>query len=278
MVPFLLVKVLDRQWAEKLLDGQIFMRPLSEFSDRVDAGTANAFRGDLLEGLGSSYSSKQESTLFREALAGEQTAPIGMGLFAANLQQEKIYSMYALEYSERLGAFVAPDRRLLDFGDTAIIIVDTLTFMRRLVDTLRRDYEDTLWFGAKRVDYTVDLTKSATYDEFTKASSYSWQNEYRIAVDLNDGCVDQKTWDRMTDFARLMYLNQGGRVHRGSERAPITLEIGDIRDASVLVPTIDLVDLKLPMDRLRSIAVPPSMVRPRRPVATAFTPIIQWEA
>jgi len=278
MVPFLLVKVLDRQWAEKLLDGQVFMRPLSAFSDRVDAGTANAFRGDLLEGLGSSYSCEQESTFFREALVAEHTAPIERGYFAANLQQEKIYSMYALEYSELLGAFVAPDRRLLDFGDTSVIIVDTLTFLRRLVDTLRRDYEDTLWFGAKRVDYTVDLTKTAIYDEFTKAASYSWQNEYRIAVDLNDGCVDQLSWNRMTDFARLTYLNQGGTVHCENGRAPITLEIGDIRDASLLVPTTDLVDLKLPMDRLRNIAVPPNMVRPRRPVPTAFTPIIRWEA
>lgn len=276
MTPFLLVKILDRMWAEKLLDGEVFMRPLSSFGDRLDPTCANEFRGDLLEGLSQSFRETRESTFFRDAIGVEQSQPTAMGYFAECFRHEKLYCLYRLEYSDDHSTFIAPDRRLLDFGDTAVVIVDTLAFMRGIVGSLRKDYGDTFWFGAKRVDYSVDLSKTAVYDEFSKASTYSWQNEYRIAIDLSDGCIDQQSWDGMTDFARLTFMNQGGRVHRGDEREPITVKIGDIRNACIVITTSDLVDLRLPFDRLTNISVPPDLVRPRRPRATSFKPIIRW--
>ena len=56
---FLPVKVLDKQWADKLLDGSVFMRSLYEFGkwnldDKFKNQAKemdNTFRGDINEGI-----------------------------------------------------------------------------------------------------------------------------------------------------------------------------------------------------------------------------------
>lgn len=279
MNPYYLVKVTDKQWADKLLDGDIFMRPLSEFGDllRRDPGCSNNFRGDILEGVSHSFSSKDDSSFFRDAIGGEETQPKGMGQFAECFLQERVFSLYCLEYSEDLSSFIEPDRRLRDFGDTAVIIVDPAVFLRRIFDVLKQQYIDLFWAGAKRVEYFVDLTKLAEYDEFTKHDSYSWQNEYRLALDLNTGLADLQAWEGMTDACKAMFLSQGGRVSFHAERKPIVLKIGDIRDACITIPTWDLIDLRFPSDeRLNHIQVPPPLMPPRKAVVTTYRPVMVW--
>lgn len=278
MNPYYLVKILDRQWADKLLDGEVFMRPLSAFGDLLkrDADSSNEFRGDVLEGVSQSFNAKDESSFFREAFGGEQSQPTGLGQIAECFLQERIFSLYCLEYSESLSAFIAPDRRLLDFGDTAVIILDPMVFLRRLVNVLLLEYNDSFWVGAKRVQYSVDLTKFTEYDEFTKTSSYSWQNEYRIALDLSNGLADQEAWESMTDFARIVFMNQGGKVDHNLKREPIIPRLGDIRDICTTVATSDLIDLRLPFDQLIGITVLSPLEPPRRPVVTTYRPVIIW--
>ena len=215
MNPYYLVKILDRKWADKLLDGEVFMRPLSAFGDLLerDSDSSNIFRGDVLEGVSQSFNVTDESSFFRDALYEKQSQPTGLGQIAEYFLQERIFSLYCLEYSESLSAFISPDRRLLDFGDTAVIILDPVVFLRRLVDGLLLEFKDSFWIGAKRVQYSVDLTKFTEYDEFTKTSSYSWQNEFRIALDLSNGHADQKAWERMTDLSRIMFMNPVSYTH-----------------------------------------------------------------
>ncbi|SRR6266481_1419047 len=203
MNPYYLVKITSREFADKLLDGEVFMRPLSAFGDllRRDVGCSNNFRGDVLEGVSQSFSAKDESSFFRDALGEERSQPAEMGRIAECFLQERVFCLYCLEYSESLATFIAPDRRLLNFGDTAVIIVDPLVFLRRIFHLLQLQYMD-FWAGARRVQYLVDLTKFAEYDEFTKHNSYSWQNEYRIALDLNDGLADLQAWESMTEACR----------------------------------------------------------------------------
>lgn len=276
MNPYYLVKILNRVWAEKLLDGEVFMRPLSAFGDLMerDSDSSNVFRGDVLEGVSQSFDDKDESLFFRDALAGQQLQPTGLGQIAEYFLQERIFSLYCLEYSESLSAFVPPDRRLLDFGDTAVIIREPLVFLQRLVNVLLLQYQDSFWIGAKRVQYLTDLTSFTEYDEFTKTSSYSWQNEFRIALDLSNGHADQKAWERMTDLARIMFMNQGGKVDHDLKREPTTLRLGDIWDICTTVTTSDLIDLRLPFDQLTGITVLSPLEPPRRPVVTIYKPII----
>ena len=281
MNPYYLVKILDRKWADKLLDGEVFMRPLSSFGDllRRDAGCSNEFRGDVLEGVSQSFSAGNESSFFGDILEGDQSQVSGLGQIAECFLQERIFSLYCLEYSESLSSFIAPDRRLLDFGDTAVIIFNPEVFLRRLFNVLLQQYKDSFWVGAKRVQYSVDLTTFTEYDEFTKASSYSWQNELRIALDLSDGQADQQAWEGMTDFCRIMFLNQGGRVDANAKREPTLLRIGDIRDACTTVTTSDLIDLQLPFNQLKG---NPGFLAPieppRRPTVTSYRPVMGWKS
>jgi hypothetical protein len=276
MNPYYLVKILDKEWADKLLDGEVFMRPLSAFGDLLerDSDSSNNFRGDVLEGVSQSFNDKNESSFFRDALVENQSQPTDLGQIAEYFLQERIFFLYCLEYSESLSAFISPDRRLLDFGDTAVIILDPVVFLRRLVDWLLLEYKDTFWVGAKRVQYSVDLTKFIEYDEFTKTSSYSWQNEYRIALDLSNGHADQKAWERMTDLSRIMFMNQGGKVDHNLKRNPTVLRLGDIRDVCATIATSDLLALQLPFDRMTSITVLSPLEPPRQPVVTTYRPVI----
>lgn len=276
--PYYIVKVTDLKWADKLLDGQIFMRPLSDFGDFFNRpeNCDNDYRGDNFEGLSHSFESGKEHKFLKDAL-GDNSNLEGSGFISESLRQEKIvYSLFCLEYSEDDNEFISPNNRLLDFGDTAIIIIDPKEFLYRICQKLLELYNENFWIGAKRIKYDVDLTTQNEYDEFSKSKSYSWQNEYRIAVDLSEGKIDKVTWDSMTDFARIMFLNQGGKVDTDLDRKPLLLEIGDIRDICVKINTQDLIELKLPFDQffyppVRLVELDP----PRKPRLSVFRPIIK---
>jgi len=113
MNPYYLVKIIEREFADKLLDGEVFMKPLSAFGDLLRRGedSSNEFRGDVLEGVSDSFSSRDESSFFRDTLDGERPQPVGMGQIAEYFLQERIFSLYCLEYSEDLSTFIAPDKR-----------------------------------------------------------------------------------------------------------------------------------------------------------------------
>ena len=53
---FLPCKIVDRQWAEKLLDGEVFMRALSEFGCwEASSDIKDQNRKDIMEGAVASY-------------------------------------------------------------------------------------------------------------------------------------------------------------------------------------------------------------------------------
>ena len=114
--PYYLVKFIDKKWADKLIDGEVFMRAIACFGDisRRSADSQNEFRGDVLRGLNYSF--------------GNQ-----VGLIDVLTYREKIYCLYALEFDEKTGCFIKPDNKILQFGDTAVIIHDTRDFFEESV-------------------------------------------------------------------------------------------------------------------------------------------------
>ncbi len=274
MNPYCLAKITKREYAETLLDGAVFMSPLSSFGDlgKRSADSNNNFRGDVLEGVSQSFSPGNEPPAFKDIL-GEATPYIGgMGQIAECFLQERVYCLYCLEYCSSHRNFIAPDPRCLDFGDTAVIILDPSEFLRRICYRLLEIYGNSFWAGAKRVQYSVDLTE---FTEFTKADSYSWQNEYRIALDLSGGKADQEAWESMSDLCRIMFLNQGGKVDHTANREPLFLNVGDIRDICAATTTDDFINLNLPFEpsQAEPIVLDP-IEPPRRPVVTSYRPVI----
>jgi hypothetical protein len=275
MNPFYLVKITDNKWAGKFLDGEVYMQPLSAFGDllRRNESSSNDFRGDIVEGASESFSDQQQSSFFNDILPSNSQEFCGFGQIAEYILQERVFCLYCLEYSKTNG-FLNPDKRIEQFGDTAVIILEPLIFLQRLFYKFLSLYDNEFWAGAKRVAYDIDLTKASTYDEFTKRNSYSWQNEFRIALDVSKGLADKQAWEDMSDFCRIMFLNQGGEVDHDAERGPILIDIGDIRDLCTTVSTIDFINLRIPSDKMKNAENIRPIEPPRSPFVTSYRPIL----
>jgi hypothetical protein len=241
---FLPVKIYDKQWAEKLLNGSVFMRSLYEFGkwnfDAKTKGLAkemdNSFRGDINEGLAKIVDPKIGDAFFNSIFTPEIKAYIpSMWYIDDNLfKYLKIYSMYSLTYNKNERQFERPDERLRDFGDTAVIIYYPNEFVRRIHHGLFGRFGDNINFKIRQVFY-YDLFKDfGDYDIFWKEKFYEWQKEVRMTVGLLDG-----------NEAR---IDEKGRQFKAliPDINPLTLEIGSIKDIAVTIPTDDLVNLKLP--------------------------------
>jgi len=283
-----LTKVTDRQWAERLLDGELYMRPLSHFGDLLDrpVEAANTYRGDIFEGaVAVTCTCGFGSTFVKEAFGDSFPVDGHVVWLSESANQHRIYSLYCFEYSTKFSAFVSPDTRLREFGDTAVLIINPIEFFARLRQGLTERSIPLSVCAARRVNYVMDSSTCGEYDEFAKSPSYSWQNEYRLSIDLSMGQLDQKAWHNMSDLTKIMFLNQGGEPDLASfgivsadvsrtrweamsvlskvqflaersraepkpvVREPLTLHLGSLRDICVSISTTDLVALKLPVDK-----------------------------
>jgi hypothetical protein len=243
---FLPVKIYDKRWAEKLMAGSIFMRSVYEFGKwNLDAklrGQAkemdNTFRGDINEGVVKIVDPKIGDSFFNSIFTPEMKDYIPSiwyideGLF----KYLKIYCMYSLTYNMNKKQFEPPDKRLGDFGDTAVIIYNPDEFVRRIHIWLYDKFRDNINFRIRQVSY-YDLFKDfGNFDIFWKEKKYEWQKEVRITVGLLDGSEV-----RIDEYGRrLKALIQ--------DTNPLTLEIGSIKDIAISISTDDLVNLKLPAE------------------------------
>ncbi len=253
--PYYLVKFIDQKWADKLVNGEVFMRAISCFGDisRRSMDSQNEFRGDALEGINYSF--------------GNQ-----IGLIDVLTYREKIYCMYALEFDEETGHFIKPDNRILEFGDTAVIIHNTGEFLRRICYAMLDRFENDFWTSFQRVEYNVDFSVEQPYDEFCKAPSYAYQNEFRIALDLAKGKFNPEQLKDVTDFARLTFP---GKIEEDTNpdslSDSLTLNIGNIKDFCISIPASNLLndDYNFPTG-LTSPQVISPMRMPRKPAPTFF--------
>lgn len=241
-MPCLPVKITDKQWADKLQDGSVFMRSLYEYGswsaiERAHANDATMKAGvqaDISEGIVRLVDPKVGDDFFN-SLDPELRAVMKSCMYIEQdlYQYSKIYCMYGLTYLMDQHRYQTPDDRLIDFGNTAVIILNPNEFLHRLLCALARQFGDNVNFRLDEVhyyppDYYGDL------DEFCKPLSYAWQNEMRIRIALLDGSNT--------------ILDKDGRTRKAliQDTNPITVDVGDIRDISIQVPTQDLIELKLP--------------------------------
>lgn len=266
------------------------MQSLSHFGDILQRpkNSANAFRGDLLEGtIAVTGTSGPGATFIKDAF-GEGFPKDGHIVWTSeSMRQRRIYSFYCLEYSTEDSNFVAPDTRVNEFGDTAVLIIHPIEFFARLRRCLSESSIGLDSCAAKRVDYAIDTSSCGSYDEFHKNRDYIWQNEYRLSIDLSLGRMDRQAWQNMSDFAKIMFLNQGGELDLASfeidfsegdmrisewetmsnldkirflagrshedtnyvTREPLVLQLGSLRDICVSVSTDDLLALNVPFNK-----------------------------
>lgn len=280
--PYYLVKIVDKKWAEKLMDGEVFMRAIACFGDlsRRSGDSNNQFRGDSLEGFSFSFENHHNPYAYMEDSNGNisEIVPNQVGLIDVLTYREKIFCLYALEYNEESGLFIKPDLRIADFGDTAVIIHNPQEFLYRTCSEMLKRFGDDFWTSFMRVNYNVEFSTSQPYDEFCKSPSYSWQKEFRIALDLAQGKFDPDTLSNVTDLARLTFP---GKIvedtNPDSLADSVILNIGDIRDICVSIPTARFVDCDDIASCIPSQSFPPKLVAPLdvpRPARPTFFKLV----
>lgn len=203
-----LAKITDKKWADKFQDGEMFLRSLGEFR-RIE----NNYQGDFLEGSIANIDPLDDQAM-------DQFCPIdksvrkyimgGVSLLSEDLKNDKLFCMYGIELKGGHLLKDEPDPRILDFGDTMVIITDFKSFMDRVRNALSKCEKlhsfSRMDFG--RVKYYNREKFFGALNAFHKTDIYQWQNEYRFLFKDMSACNSH-------------YI----------------LNIGDIRDITITVPT-----------------------------------------
>jgi hypothetical protein len=288
-VGYYLTKVADRKWAERMLDGELYLQPVSAFGDIVkfSKDVMNTFRGDILEGTAAvTGTSGPGSDFVKEAFESSFPADGRIIWLANDFLRYRIYCLYCFEYSNNTNSFVKPNERLQEFGDTAVMIVNAVEFFRRLRCALSGRAIPLGVCAAQRVNYTMDSSAIRAHNEFSKSPNYSWQNEYRLSIDLEMGRPDKKAWMSMSDLVKIRFLENGGdpdfssfgiattrfdivswnaksvleKIRYMSQfcygepelvvRNSLFLQLGNLRDICLSLNTTDMMSLNIPFDNL----------------------------
>lgn len=272
--PYYLVKIVNKKWADKLMNGEVFMRTIDCFGDLAKRGedANNQYRGDFLEGFSLSFENNHNPYAYIKDSTGSisEILPNQIGLIDVLTYREKIFCLYALEYDDKSGKFIKPDSRILDFGDTAVIIFNPRMFLYRVCNEMLRRFGNDFWTSFKRIDYNVEYSIGKTYDEFRKSPSYLWQNEFRIALDLAQGRFHPDILKEVTDLAKLTFP---GKIiedtNQDSLSDSIILNIGDISDICVSMSTTDFITCENISAYIPPNSLPPQIITPLEVPRTA---------
>ena len=190
---FIPVKITDKKWADRFVQGEVFMRALADFGvwNRLqnieNAKINNNFRGDLREATVRHVEENFESEQLLQGMPSELINAIKTVDYIdhSDMQYFKLFCLYNLYYNEKSGTFEDPDKQLASFGDTAVIITDMDAFIKRFLVTLlaKEDKNNTHFIPvANIVEYYAPETADIKTPLFHKTNSYAWQNELRIAI------------------------------------------------------------------------------------------------
>ena len=182
---FVPVKITNKIWADKLMAGEIFMRPLKAFASYEATNVVNdldKYRGDPYEGISSlSFDVEHDKVA---PLIDEDLRKMIRGVIHIDtevLPFFKLFCLYCLEYDLFTDSFRQPDQRMGEFGDTAVLIWDFNTFLKRVENSIRMKYGNMFVFMCNRVEY-LDLANPRDISPiFTKRPDYKFQNELRFA-------------------------------------------------------------------------------------------------
>lgn len=222
--PFTVVKVTDAKYAEMLLDGDVYARPLNAFGGwdwlaniQNDPTVNNSFRGDCNEGAIRNVKWEYgDITLIDDS----------------ETKYMKCYSTMALQYHPESKKWEHANKRVAQFGDTAVVITDLEQFVDRIALALTKQYgcDHCLLLADKVNYYCLGSTQNLT-PMYSKGASYSWQNEFRMIF-----C--ETIPNRENKFAR---PDKDGIFRPNAQSTILSLDdvhldIGDIRDIAYAIP------------------------------------------
>ena len=237
---FLIAKITQQKFAESLLDGNVFTRPLAEFGswnrlkNKDNETLCNNFRGDLREGAVHTFSNPLENKTIQKFPKEWQNVIKQAIEIDEDVKYFNIYSMFALKYDKRNRRFKIPDYRMKQFGDTVVIIKDVDEFLKRLKNAIDVKFNENI--------FLVDIMKYKKFNNteilnpiYVNKEDKSWQCEFRIATAKLDKGND------VSDY----------KFNIIKKEIQHTFNIGDIRDIAISVHIDDFLNLNLPNDLLK---------------------------
>ncbi|MCD8379688.1 MAG: hypothetical protein LUC95_05115 [Lachnospiraceae bacterium] len=242
--PFILGKIYsDAKYTMALLNGTIYINPLASFgvgslfSEKKEM--LNKYRGDLNEGLSTNIdvnnpTSINQAITFFQDIGGIPRDANAIGEIDTRFLSENVYCLSALFYDSEKGELLPLNEKLVQFADKkqglAIVIYDVKQFLYRIIQTLSDSLGSLYWVAYGLVDYDFDEHSNEETDEFTKEQAFSYQQEFRISINLvEDSCRVRKNT---------------GNLKYDSEKGTISLNIGSIRDIAFVLPVEDYINLK----------------------------------
>ena len=236
---FIPVKITDKQWADRLVHGEVFMRALHEFGlwgnvNEKDPALKNDYRGDFFSGVTAVFKSPDDSAFFSGFPEEIKKYMVNCCLIdESDVQFFKIFSLYRHELDDERQTFITPDPRIKQFGDTAVLITDYCEFIERYGKAMFSTYNKVISmignveaFSFRETHYINPL--------FCKHESQAYQKEIRMAFGEA----------RKDVFTRGSEAGNAYELIRNLD--PVKLQLGDIRDITVMMPIDDFMRGYLP--------------------------------
>lgn len=230
---YLPMKIYDRQWADALMSGQVFMRPLADFGswrvlEQKDLGGEtlnNQFRGDIGEGIIRNIGPDERDVFFDSLPEDLKDHVLGKYYIAEEEKHTRIFSMAKLEYDTERKCYQLPDEKIRQFGDTAVIITNPEEFYRRLAGAYMTAFPDRYIVEMGEVVYKDICKDFGEWGIFAKEQKYGWQKEVRLAARLRPDITV---------------------LPNAPKPEPAVVNVGSLADIALEVPVEDLLNGKLP--------------------------------
>lgn len=254
-VPFIIGKIFNNsEYAENLLDGKIFINPLAVFGagelwkpningNKMKSKKFNKYRDDLNEGLIRNINSDNprefdQLITFYNDIGGIPREVNSVGEIDSRFLTENVNCFSALFYDTKKGELCNLDGKMFQFTDRekgkAIVIFDVKSFLKRIISTLSHTIGSYFWMSYGLVDYDYGIDDNAELDEFTKEKAYSYQQEFRIAINFQ---------------GEKIAIHKGEKnVVYNSELGTLKIDIGSIRDIAFTLPVADYINYMFPRD------------------------------
>lgn len=269
----LLAKILNyRSYADDFLRGKLYINPLVSFgignliTPRKDM--SNKHRGDLNEGLNTVLPNIHSKHGFFKEVQGMPDDIDTIGELDSRFLFQHTMSLFAIHFDMQSGTYRPPDRRMLDFDEkglgATVVITKPAEFLVRVFSVLCRNMGSPFWAGYGLVRYVPKAGAFGDRDEFTKTDEYSWQNEFRIAINVGPTVFSSKTQE----------------IGYDQNNDALLIDIGDISDIAFIVNTEQFISLSFPEVHRSILNTQPEHVLPFYPPVKNYHsfsyPVFRW--
>lgn len=272
-IPFIIGKIFNNsEYAEDFLNGNIFINPLAVFGagelwepnkdgNKIKPIKFNKYRDDLNEGLIQNIDSDDlgktrcQLVTFYNDIGGIPREVNSVGAIDSRFLTENISCFSALFYDTQKGELCNLDSRMFQFTDgengKAVVIFDVQSFLKRIISKLSSTIGSYFWISYGLVDYDYEINDTAELDEFTKEKAFSYQQEFRIAINLQ---------------GEKIAIHKGNKdIVYDSASGTLKINIGSLRDIAFTLSVTDYINHMFPKEHMWIRKTKPAMLCPFYP-------------